>query len=305
MRSDKHAPKNFDPADYRVIDYLDNKKPQYDIRFARTEAATEAYKAAVAAWQKKIFEHFPDWTTGGDDHKSIYQCNHCGHPAIRWVAVVEHIPTGKRLAFGEICANRCELPGRDAFKVKYLKTFAQKQDEMFEKMLKQLDFQTTNADVVEFLDGISTDYDSKDHPFLQDMKRALGQYGNLTENQLNATKKFMASAAKFEAAKAAKAAEMTDVPDLPEGRMDLVGEIVSTKWQNSDYGTTLKMLVRLPDGNKVYGTVPESMTTWSAETGTTYPDKGTQVSFTATVTRSKDDRNFGFFKRPSNGKVVA
>lgn len=136
-----------------------------------------------------------------------------------------------------------------------------------------------------------------------------------------------------------EAEELAQAEPLEEGRRPIVGVVLSTKWQDSDFGSTLKMLVRQDDGNKVWGSVPRSL--WgsvprSLESERTYrierpsmpgPDavvisedetgwlcidrgedvptlKGRRVEFTATVERSRDDRHFGFFKRPSGAKLA-
>ncbi len=311
-RQDIHAPKNFDPADYVVIDYIDNRRPEY--YFGMT---MDAYEAITARWQAEIFKHFPDWRTGGEDHTSIFQCNHCGHPGIRYVAVVKHIPSGKLLAFGEQCAERCDLDGRDAFRLKFIKDRAAKQAAAEARFAAKQKFAQENPEVVAFLNTVSEQEvayrDSFDngtkvkapHPFLLDMVHALNRYDSLTERQVAAVEKFAAKAAEFAARdaerQAEREAELANTGPLPEGRYDISGTIISTKWQSSQFGDTPKMLVKMADGNKVWGTVPEAAFTYDAETGTTTTDdmKGREVSFAATVERSQDDEHFGFFKRPS------
>lgn len=94
----------------------------------------------------------------------------------------------------------------------------------------------------------------------------------------------------------AKASEAAANP-LPEGRYEIEGTIVSTKWQSSQYGETLKMLVVLDNElHKVWGTVPSAL--WDDA------DKGARVRFTATVERSEDDPAFGFYKRPTKAEVL-
>lgn len=336
QRTDKHAPKNFDPANYRVIDYIDTKLPDMGALFmamtsgGRDSRQAEAACAAIRAQhEERIFAHFPNYRTGGDDHTSIHQCNHCGHQGIRWVAVVEHVPTGKKLAFGEICAERCNLPGVDAFKAKYIKTRAALEAKALENKIAKAKFAADNSDVVLFLETLEkaqADYSdamqewndkgcvgrapkpAKVHPFLSDMIHALNRYGSLTENQLNATRKFAAKAAEFAARDKARdealAAETADSPDVEAGRQDIVGTIISTKWsEDRGYGSVLKMTVKADDGNRYWGSVPESLWT-TGENGSSHADKGDMVAFTATVTPSDDDKHFGFFKRPTGAMIL-
>ena len=65
--------------------------------------------------------------------------------------------------------------------------------------------------------------------------------------------------------------------------------MLTTKWQDSHFGITLKMLVRDDRGFKVWGTVPSSLPN---------TESGDRVTFIAAVEASDDDETFGFFKRP-------
>ena len=79
---------------------------------------------------------------------------------------------------------------------------------------------------------------------------------------------------------------------IPEGRFEVKATVLSFKSVESDYGTTLKMLVRHSDGWKAFGTVPAFFE----------GDKGDTIIFNATFQKSKDDEKFGFFKRPTAPK---
>lgn len=77
-----------------------------------------------------------------------------------------------------------------------------------------------------------------------------------------------------------------------EGRHEIQGAVLTVKVQESQFGSSLKMLVEV-DGYKVWGTVPADL----------YGvDRGDRVAFTATVEASDDDPSFGFFKRPSKAR---
>jgi hypothetical protein len=324
QRTDAHAPASFDPADYRVIDYLDGKQPEY-----APGMPVEMYEAVVKSWRDRILHHFPDWRTGGTDHTSIFACNHCGHPGLRWIAVVEHVPTGAKLAFGETCADRTELDGRDDFRSRFIKTRAALEAAALANRVRKAEFAEANAEVVAFLDLMEAreaawreeneaiwaedearGYEGRPrknklpsvHPFLNDMVHALNRKGELSENQVNAVRKFMASEETFEAARAAREAEEAahaPTGPLAEGRREVAGEILTAKFQDGDYGSTPKMLVREDDGNKVWMTIPDAA--FSGPGGDRHIDefKGNRVALTATVARSRDDEHFGFGKRPT------
>lgn len=309
MRTDAHAPSNFDPADYRVIDYIDNKRPEPPMP-PILPGMWEAYERYLKIWQERIFQYFPEWRTGGDDHQSIHQCNHCGHPGIRWVAVVEHIPTGKYLAFGETCADRVELPGRDAFRAKHIKDRAALEQAAYENEQRRSAFREANPEVVAYLLEVNLDYDSEYSEFEQSLARQLRNKGELSEAQVNALQKSIERQKQFEERKAAEREALKDAPPLPEGRRQIEGEVLSVKVQDGYYGLQVKMLIREADGNKVWGTVPEVLETIRVNdsegnyAGTRMIEKGERVRLTATVERSQDDEHFGFYKRPTKPELI-
>lgn len=81
--------------------------------------------------------------------------------------------------------------------------------------------------------------------------------------------------------------------DVIEGRQVITGIVLAMKWQDSYYGSTLKMMVQDDRGFRVWGSVPSSLS----------PEREDRISFTATVEQS-DDTKFGFFKRPTKASVV-
>lgn len=87
------------------------------------------------------------------------------------------------------------------------------------------------------------------------------------------------------------AREAAKVP-VVEGRYEIQGEVLSVKFQESQFGGSLKMLVAV-DGYKVWGSVPSDL--YGVE-------RGDRVAFTATVEASGDDASFGFYKRPTKAR---
>ena len=92
-----------------------------------------------------------------------------------------------------------------------------------------------------------------------------------------------------EAREAEQAAIYATAESCPTGKVEISGIVLATKWQESMYGSTLKMLVQDDRGFKVYGSVPAKLENV----------KGRSVSFSATIQPSEDDEKFGFFKRPT------
>lgn len=148
--------------------------------------------------------------------------------------------------------------------------------------------------------------------FLRDMAgnlfNAVGK--DFTENMMAALRKVVAANAERAVVDAAR-------PACPEGRIIITGTVVSTKSYETDFGTAYKMLVEDESGFKVYGSIPSNLWSeveflgayrklaWNETDGVMTKLKGMQVTFTATVEQSKDDKSFGFFKRPTKASVVS
>lgn len=317
-RTDVHRPAEFDPADYEVIDYLDMKRPELPPGLTSEQYA--AFTEYLERWQARILEHFPDWRTGGTDHQSVFQCNHCGHQGLRWVAVVRHEPTGAKLAFGEICADRVGLPGRDAFRAKFIKDRAALEQAALENRLRKEAFAAAEPEIVAFLNDVRFG-EGCHNEFLRSVAAQLDRKGELSEAQVGAVKKFMAREAEQAAKRAAEAEALKDAGPLETGRRTVEGEVLSTRYQESDFGGAWKWLVRQDDGNKVWGSIPGSVidltldTSYYDENGNLCVEqsqvdgveglRGCRVRFTAAVERSRDDEHFGFYKRPTKAALLA
>jgi hypothetical protein len=105
----------------------------------------------------------------------------------------------------------------------------------------------------------------------------------------------MREALDAEKAEAARQAAAESVPDTSE-RIKITGAILGFKsvpafqpWQPD----VLKAIVQDDRGFKVYGTCARD-----------FPDKGERVEFMAKVERSRDDRLFGFYSRPTKVKAL-
>ena len=98
---------------------------------------------------------------------------------------------------------------------------------------------------------------------------------------------------------------------LSAGRYNFTVTVLSVKWQESEYGSTLKMLGITDKGYKVWGSVPAGIQNdiTRVEDGCTVVTpfatyiKGKQVSLTATVA-PKGNEDFAFFSRPCNAQVI-
>lgn len=100
-------------------------------------------------------------------------------------------------------------------------------------------------------------------------------------------------------AEEAEAAAHAAIPAIEEGRYVVAGELLTTKLVDNPFspygGATLKMLVKLDTGAKIWGSFPS---------GLSGAERGDRVTFTAAIEPSRDDHAFGFFKRPTKASIV-
>ena len=124
---------------------------------------------------------------------------------------------------------------------------------------------------------------------VQDIVAKLVKFGSISPAQV-------ALVAKLTAELAAPKVEAVVVPvPVTDERVQVVGEVVSLKTVENQFGSTRKMLVVTQDGWKVFGAVPSSIHG---------VERGDQVSFQARIERSGDDAAFGFFSRPTKATLV-
>ena len=139
-----------------------------------------------------------------------------------------------------------------------------------------------------------------DNVTTRDIARKLALRGSLSERQVSYVHSL---ARQVERAAEWKAQEqqLLDVP-ISIGRVELTGRILTTKLKESDWGTSLKMMVMVETagGNfKVWGSVPRAI-----EESTVDELRGQQIRFTAMVEPSRQDPKFGFFKRPTKASII-
>lgn len=276
-RTDVHRPSFLDPAEYTEVGYFDLHHEDGG---------------------GSIDEGYSDKDSFLGNFAARGRCDHCGAGPLRYIVIFHHAPTDKIVTVGTRCAGVLGLPSRSE----------RERRAAVETARRNLALATFRADArndAVYLWLVEQVEENGNHGyggFYHDLLSKCRRYGNLTENQVAAVERARDRDAEFAARRAAEAATIEG--PLTEGRREIAGEIVSTKWQDSDFGGAMKMLVREDDGNKVWGTIPAALEAYDADTGSySWPDKGARIVFTATVTRSDDDEHFGFFKRPTNARV--
>jgi len=314
-RTDIHRPSSpdFDPQAYELFGIFTlmagHKVGRTSKQIADGEWPNSPFKNAVTELESR------GWNTdivGARDSVYSRQCGHCG----------AHIKYGALLTFEKELA--LIVVGEDCLLNRFESDLTKAQFQALREEQRLNTERTTRATkiaaVLEANPGLESCFDS-DNSFVQDVLGRLTKYGELSERQIAAVIKAVKRDADWEVKKAVEARAMESAADAPTGKVTITGEILSTKWQESMYGSTRKMIVKTEDGWKLWVTVPSSIedvmdcklssSCWSdhAEGKTEYRDvhklEGKTVTLTATVTPSDRDPKFAFGKRPTKARLVS
>ena len=138
-----------------------------------------------------------------------------------------------------------------------------------------------------------------ENEFVQSIRASIERTGYASDNQIGTVLK------NWTEARAPKA----EVPDTDQ-RLTLTATLQSTKRVDTRFGSVDKGLFVVATENgdfKLWGTVPQAVSDakWDYQkaTGEWPSEVGATVTFTARVERSRDDKAFGFFKRPTKVSV--
>lgn len=128
------------------------------------------------------------------------------------------------------------------------------------------------------------------HKIVISISDQLFRKGEITDKQRTAAIKI----AKQEKERAAQETERkAGLTNLEAGKQEITGIILNFKDCESQYGLTVKMLVQLDNGNRLFGTCPRSLL---------QVERGSKVAFVATV--EPKETGFGFFSRPTKARLV-
>lgn len=270
-----HNPTHFEPSDYEVENYLDNKRPTY------YGQSLPEFEREVKDWEAEMLRTF-----GTDWRAKVHHCIHCGNGRVRWITAVRHLPTNNVVVFGSDCTARLGFANKVAFKLALLQSRAAAQKIRFKIFQQREAFLAAHPDLAEAIKTLDAPVHAK-NTFVKDVVAKLNQYGSLSDRQVTAV---IASVARDKAYAVTQAASAVEVKgNAPTGRTTVTGTVLSTKYQDSDFGPTLKMLLKLENNSRVWLTAPSKYTI----------DKGDTVTVTATWSPSKDDTSFAFGSRPT------
>lgn len=161
-----------------------------------------------------------------------------------------------------------------------------------------------NPERKDLLAWLNAELDKGWHEFYNSLLRYFEKNGKLTEGQEAAAWKSKAREEKWEQEKAQEAAQASPAPT---GRIEVTGTILSTKWVDSQWGGTEKMVVKADEGFRFYCTVPSDISfDEQLEDGTILPSAkvGDKIKLTVTLTPSDNDETFAWGKRPSKAEII-
>jgi len=277
-RTDVHAPSSvdFDPELYVCYGVQDNDELNIQDREILNSLLERGYKRA----------------------SSSRQCGHCGS-RMRYAALMVREDVREFIYVGETClGNRFELT-KTAFQQLRAEAKLNRDratvKELREALIAQYpDLIARMAEIAKKQDVTHTEF------FIADVYERFQRTGKLTEKQIAAVEKALVRyderMVRLAQRDADKAKLLAAGVRVPEGKVTVVGEIVSIKWKDSDFGGSYKMTVRSDEGWAVWLTLPSALE---------YADAvaGDRVSFNCTITAS-DDVTFGFGKRPTKAVIL-
>lgn len=223
-------------------------------------------------------------------HGSPGQCTACGARFV-YGDVWMHRATQTAVFLGHDCAEKYRmLADRSAHEMALLRA---RRDASLSK--KRAEREARREDFLAQHPGLSAALET-DHPIVRDIRTRFVEFLSLSDRQVALVLKLAA-----EAASPPPPAE--EHVDAPEGKQTFRGTVVSVKSQETDYGVTLRMTVKMTerDGRTwlAWGTCPAAIAS-ADESG---PLRGCIVEVTATLRRGRDP-HFAMMSRP-RGIIVA
>ncbi len=279
-----HNPARFEPKDYEVRGYFDNKPPEFYYRMD-----TDTYRRLYDAWKedgKLLFG--PDWVS------KVHRCTHCGNSLVRYVAAAVHRPTGEIICFGSQCVERLHFEDKHQFRLKHIRSHAMNMARAAERAARLKAYLEQFPAVAALIEAVAVeDGPHARNGFIRDVLGKLQRYGEISDRQREAILKSAAKDLEYKARREREAAEPKG--EAPEGRTTVTGTVVGLKWKENDWGGALKMTVKLDNNARVWATAPAA---YDPKGEAIDFERGDRITFTATFERAKDDPSFAFGKRP-------
>lgn len=208
------------------------------------------------------------------------KCDHCG--TNHYYGAIYKDKAGDYLKVGCDCAAKFfEFKSRKSYLIAQAERVAAERARAAEARAKAQAFLAENPDLFEI-------FKNNQHYIIQDIKAKLFKYGSISEKQVEFVYK-------LDSEKKEEEVRHPIPTDMNKGRHEFTGTVKGFKQVESDFGVTTKMVFQDDRGFFLYGTAPS--------TGGHY-DRGARLSFCAKLTISGSDETFGFYSRPTKGRVI-
>jgi len=276
-RNDIHRPsaEDFDPQAYTHAATFDLSDPE------TMEARTGTVGELVANGTKFA------------NHQVQNHCGHCG-VAIKYAALLIHNEANEMIWVGETC-----LDGRFSSTKAQFKRLRAAAKVRREREARARTFAENLAEAVAYDSRLTIldDYDAAEaiSGFLADIRGRLFRLP-LSPGQLAAASNILTRDEERRAR--IEAEKETSIP-APTGKQEISGVIRTIQVKDNEYtayGVIVKMAVRDDRGFTVWSTAPASI---RGEVETAQALRGRRVTFTATLSHSRDDESFAFASRPT------
>lgn len=283
MRKDIHRPGAINPGEYQFVGIW------YDPQHIETVGGSQLMEQERENIRQFMEEHGARWAN--HEHGGTCQC--CGAHAL-YLAAFYHEPHNEVIRVGQDCAHKLHMGCEDAFNAARRKVASAK-EYATGKARARLQLEEKGLLNAWTLWEAKSRVDS-DTEIVVDMVGKLISYGNLSDKQWEFLKRLLHRIENREDLEAQRAAEKAAAQDCPEGRLDIVGTVLTTKTVDEDgpYGPQFKMLIKAPEGYTLWGTVPAGL----------QPERGQEVAFRATVKPSEKDPKHGYYSRPKVCKAA-
>ena len=278
-RTDTHRPSAVVPNDYQ---YVSCRCRVFD---AGDAIANQVEREKLQAHMARTGGKFSQHEHGGN-------CHVCGSVNLIYGIVFYHEATNSYIEVGEDCANKLDMGGTHEIslfrKAVRLEAGIAKGKAKARKVLNDAEVEPIAWDIYE-----RTGSKPYEEATITDIVGKVVKYGNISDAQVKFVNGLIDRIARRAEIAAARQAESDAAAPFPvtDARIQIEGEILSTKTQESDFGTQHKMLVRSTDGWKIWVTCPGGA-------------KGDKVRFCAKVQVSREDNKFGFGSRPTKFEII-
>lgn len=288
-RTDIHRPSAIVPSDYDFVafEYLKLDSLGACDALMRERAKIEAHMAR----------------TGGtySSHEHGGNCMVCGNVFATYTVLFYHRPSNVYVRLGQDCAMKLEMSNDGA----YNRFTAAVRDAREAQAGKRKAEATLNdaglSSAWALYNAQWSESFRNDETIARDIVSKLVKYGSLSEKQVAFLRSLMERIERRPQIEAQRAAEAAAAPAWVAGRQVVTGEIVSAKWQENDFAygaeASLKALIKLADGRKLWTTLPRVFYDTQSDCATWA--RGKQITINVTVQPKDGDHSFAFGKRPT------